>query len=100
MRLHRAVSGERDAFYRRLSEIGNARGEITASGREYRICFPDCTCDIHTAGRVNTPHLCECSRQSILYVAEKVWKDCRIRVETEETILSGAPECRFRVIFE
>lgn len=39
-------------------------------------------------------------RTAGVYVAEKVWKDCRIRVETEETILSGASECRFRIIFE
>ena len=95
-----AVGGERDEFYRRLSEMGDVRGEVLISGREYRICFPHCACDLHTACGVKSPHLCECSRQSILYVAETVWKGCGIRVETESTILSGATECRFRIIFQ
>ena len=100
LRLHRAVGGERDAFYRRLHEVESVRGEIAVPGREYYICFPECSCDLHTACGVDTPHLCECSRQSILYVARTVWPGCEIRVEAEGTILSGAPECRFRVIFQ
>ena len=99
LRLRDAVGGNRDAFYRRLRETGNVRGEIVASGREYLIRFPDCACDLHTAGGVDTPCLCECSRQSILYVAETVWTGCRIQVESEGTVLSGAPECRFRIRF-
>ncbi len=99
LRLHRDVGGDRDAFYRRLCETGKVRGEVVVPGREYRICFPYCACDLHTAGGVNTPHLCECSRQSILYVAQTVWKERNVRVESEGTVLSGAAECRFRIIF-
>ena len=94
-----AVGGDRDAFYRRLNEIGGVRGEVLVPGREYAICFPDCACDLHTECGVSTPLLCECSRQSILYVAEALWKGCRVQVKTEDTVLSGATECRFRLIF-
>ena len=97
---YEAVKGDRDEFYRRLSEIGNVRGEIVIPGKEYIVCFPDCARDLHTECAVDTPLLCECSTQSILYVAENVWKECDIRVESEGTILSGAPECRFRLIFQ
>ena len=100
LRHYQAVNGSRDDYYNRLSEIGNVRGEILVPGREYAICFPDCACDLHTACGVSTPLLCECSRQSIRYVAETVWKGCRVRVVTEDTVLSGAPECRFRLIFQ
>lgn len=100
LRLYRAVGGNHDAFYSRLSELGNVRGEVVVPGQEYRICFPECACDLHTAGGVNTPCLCECSRQSILYVAETVWKGYKLRVEQEGTVLSGDPECRFRILFE
>lgn len=96
----RAVNGNRDEFYRRLSEIGNVRGEVIVPGREYAICFPECACDLHTDCGVGTPLLCECSRQSIRYVAQNVWKGCRVRVEPEGTVLSGAPECRFRLIIQ
>ena len=93
------VCGDRDAFYRRLHEVGNVRGEVIIPGKEYEICFPECSCDLHTACGVNTSNLCECSRQSILYVNRTVWKGCDLRVESEGTILSRAPECRFKVIF-
>lgn len=98
--LRQEVCGDRDAFYSRLSETGRVRGEIVIPNREYIICFPECACDIHTAGGVNTPGLCECSRQSILYVAECVWPGERLRVEQLETILSGSRQCRFRLTFE
>ncbi len=98
--LYRRVNGDRDEFYRRLCETGNVRGEIAVPHREYYVCFPECGCNLHTECGVNTPALCECSRQSILYVAENVWKDCKVRVEQTETVLSGDRECRFHVIFD
>lgn len=100
LKLYQTVNGERDAFYSRLSELGNVRGEIVVPNQEYFIYFPECACDIHTAFGVNTPNLCECSRQSIIYVGESVWGHGKIRVEQVETILSGDAECKFRVIFD
>ena len=73
LKLYHTVNGEHDLFYSRLSEIGNVRGEILVPNKEYFIYFPECACDIHTAFGVNTPRLCECSRQNILYVGKRVW---------------------------
>lgn len=53
-RLHQAVNGDRDAFYIRLHETGDVRGEIAVPKREYFICFPQCACDLHTAYGVAT----------------------------------------------
>lgn len=100
LKLYQAVNGERDAFYSRLSEIGNVRGEIVVPNKEYFICFPECACDIHTAFGINTANLCECSRHSIIYVAKSVWGNIEIRVEQVQTILSGDVECKFRVVFD
>lgn len=100
LKLYQAVNGERDAFYSRLSEIGNVRGEIVVPNKEYFICFPECACDIHTAFGVNSNNLCECSRQSIIYVGKRVWNDIEIKVEQVQSILSGDAECKFRIIFE
>lgn len=100
LKLYKTVNGERDAFYRRLNEIGNVRGEIVVSNKEYFICFPECGCDLHNDCDVNTPDLCECSKQSIIYVGKSVWTDSKIRVEQVETILSGGTECKFKIIFE
>ena len=49
-KLLREVNSHRNAFYRRLYEVGKVRGEIVVPDREYYICFPECSCDLHTAG--------------------------------------------------
>lgn len=100
LKLYKTVNGERDAFYSRLNEIGNVSGEIVVPNKEYFICFPECGCDIHNDCDVNTPNLCECSKQSIIYVGKSIWTDSKIRVEQVRTILSGDSECKFKVIFE
>lgn len=99
-RLYREVNGDRNAFYSRMGELGAVRGEIVKPDREFLVCFPACTCDLHTSCGVNTPSLCECSRQSIIYVGERIWQGSTFRVEQVHTVLSGAPECKFRIIFE
>ncbi|MBQ8617095.1 MAG: hypothetical protein IJ418_06225 [Clostridia bacterium] len=100
LKLYQAVNGDRDAFYSRLSETGDVRGEIVVPNKEYFIYFPKCACDIHTDFGVDSANLCECSRQSIMYVAASVWHDSKIQVEQIETILSGDSQCKFRIIFD
>ena len=100
LKLYQAVNGDRDAFYSRLNETGSVRGEVVISNKEYLICFPRCACDLHTEFGVNTANLCECSRQSIIYVGTSVWRDDKISVKQEGTILAGDAECRFRIIFD
>ena len=98
LKLYQAVSGDRNEFYSRLSETGSVRGEIVVPDKEYFIYFPECACDVHTAGGVNTPNLC--SRQGIIYVGESVWNESKLHVEQVETILSGDAECKFRIRFD
>ena len=98
--LHKAVQGDRNAFYTKMGELGGVHGEVIVPDREYNVYFPKCSCDLHTAGGVNTPKLCECSRQSVIYVGENIWKGESFRVEQVETILSGARECKFRILFD
>ena len=100
LKLYQAVSGDRNEFYSRLSETGSVRGEIVVPDKEYFIYFPECACDVHTAGGVNTPNLCECTRQGIIYVGESVWNESKLHVEQVETILSGDAECKFRIRFD
>ena len=100
LELYRDTGGDRDTFYSRLSELGGVRAEIVIPQREYYIYFPECGCDLHKDCGVNTPALCECSRQSIIYVAQSVWTDSRVCVETMNTVLAGDNECKFRLIFD
>lgn len=74
--------------------------DIVEPGRVYEMGYPRCLCPQVEAGFVQAPSHCECSRQSILYVLQELLPDKRIEVETLETVLSGAKECRFRVVVE
>ena len=97
-RLFAEVGGDRDEYFRRLKKLGNVCGEVVTPGREYRVIFPECGCDLHTDFGVDTPCLCECSRQSILYVQKCLGAE-NVVVEELQTVLSGASDCRFRVLF-
>lgn len=74
--------------------------DIVEPGRVYEMGYPRCLCPEVEAGFVETPEHCECSRQSILYVLQELLPGKTIRVKTLGTVLSGAPECRFRVEVE
>ena len=98
--LYQRTGGDRDAFFARLDELGAVRGEVKVPGSEYEIIFPACVCPLYTSGGVNTPLLCECSRQSILHVCKTLWGDSvSCEVTERDTVLSGAAECRFTVVF-
>lgn len=94
------MNGNRDEFYRRMDEQCGVSGKVIVPGKVYEICFPTCLCDLHTTGGVSTPNLCECSRQSIIYVAQMIWNTTDITVECLGTVLSGQKECKFRICFQ
>jgi len=96
---NRDVNGDRDEFYRRISVFNGVRGEIVRPNKEYILIYPECLCDLHMSCGINTPSLCECSRQSILYVGEEIWGKDTFTVENMGTVLSGCRECRFRIVF-
>ena len=51
------------------------KDEIINKGSVYHLHFMECTCMLHRQGYVSTPLLCECFKQSILYVLHSLWKD-------------------------
>lgn len=87
-------------FFVKIDELDGVRGEIVCAGREYNLCFEACSCALHRAGCVNTPMLCECSRQSVLYVMSEFWPDRKFGVEVRASILRGAYECVLNVRVE
>lgn len=61
--------------------------------------YPQCYCDLHTEGYVNTPHLCDCSRLNLMYNFESaLGKDC-VEVTLLQSVLGGADTCRLKVRF-
>lgn len=91
------VEGDIDGFFRALGEMGGLETQIVRPGKEFWLIFHQCTCSLHTQGYMNTCLLCECSRQSVLHILRELWPDWRFDVDSEETILNGAPDCRFHI---
>lgn len=71
--------------------------DVIEPGRVYQMGYPRCLCPLVASGFVEAPTHCDCSRESILYVMEELLPGRTIRVETLETVLSGAQKCLFRV---
>lgn len=95
--LYASCEGNLDAFFTRLKEIDGIDGRVVQSGRIYEIIFKSCNCDLHTRANMNSSKLCECSRQSILCILRQIAPEGVFSVETVESILDGAKECRFRI---
>ena len=98
-KLYEAVNHNLDEYYRRLNETENVIGEVIISGKEYIITYLECGCDLHTSCGLTSVSLCECSRQSILYVEQSVTNKT-ITVERLESVLAGDEVCKFRIRFE
>lgn len=67
--LHAKAGGDLDVFFLQANELPGVKAEIVEKDSLYHLYFMECTCGLFRRGYVSTPLLCECSRQSILYVA-------------------------------
>ena len=86
-----------DEFFSRLNEISGVGGRVIEKGRIYEIIFKSCGCDLHTEANVQSSRLCECSRQSVLWIMNSLAPDKAFSVERIESILQGNQICRFRI---
>lgn len=87
-----------DRFFAETSTPGQVEGRVVEPGREYELIFPRCLCDLCAEGGVRSACICECSRQSVLFVMEDLCPGMPVRVEKIATIREGAPQCRFRIL--
>ena len=98
-RFHEA-GDDLDAFFDGLLVEGCVRGRVVRSGREYEIVFPQCLCDLYTQGYTKDGCICECSRQSLLYVMQSLAPKRRCDVVKLAAILCGDEQCLFRITFD
>jgi len=89
-----------DAQYKKYGNTEYFYANIIESGHIYEMGYPKCFCPLVASGFVQSAVHCECSRQSIIYVLQNLLPGKDIKVETIETVLSGAPKCKFRVTVE
>lgn len=99
-RLFDESGGDLDRFFSLLDSLEGVRGEIVSPGKAFNLRFGACTCPLHGAGCVHTPLLCECSRQSVLYVLSEFWKDLHFEVELRASILRGDAQCVLHIHVE
>lgn len=95
--LYEQAKGNMDDFFSKANELPGVRCETIEKGSVYNLYFLECTCGLHNQGYVSTPMLCECSRQSILYVLHSLWKDRTFRVTICESILQGGQHCKMQI---
>lgn len=96
-KLYEEANADLDTFFSKANDLPGVRSEIIKQGSVYHLHFMECTCRLYREGYVSTPLLCECSRQSILYVLHSLWKDKTFRVTICNSILRGEEDCEMEV---
>lgn len=99
-KLYEDAHGDIDEFFAQANKLPGVKCEIVEKGSTYHLYFTECTCGLHQKGYVSTPLLCECSKQSILYVLHSLWKDSVFRVTLCHSILQGNESCKMRIEIE
>lgn len=99
-RLFDECGGDLDAQYKKYGRSDYFYADIIESGHIYDMGYPRCLCPVAQTGLASSSTHCECSRQSIMFVLNTLMPNKHISVELMHTVLSGASECRFRVIVE
>ena len=96
-KLYEDAEGDMDVFFQLANGLPGVKGEVVEKGSVYYLTFLECTCHLCKKGYVTTPMLCECSRQSVLYSLQSLWKGRDFQVKLCHSILQGEPDCKMRI---
>ena len=99
-KLYEDAGGDMDIFFQLANGLPGVKGEVVEKGRIYYLTFLECTCHLCKKGYITTPMLCECSRQSVLYSLQSLWKGRDFQVKLCHSILQGEPDCKMRIEVE
>ncbi len=95
--LYKKANGNMDIFFQKANELPGVKGEVIETGHIYHLFFLTCTCKLHQEGYINTPLLCECSRQSVLYALHSLWNNKNFHVTVCHSILRGERDCKLKI---
>ena len=93
-------NGNLDKFFLQVNEQKELAGKVIEPGKVYELIFTKCGCPLYTEAEIKSSKLCECSRQSMIYVFQTLVPDRKFKIENIETILSGNSRCCYRIIFD
>ena len=96
-KLYEDAGGDMDVFFQLANGLPGVKGEVVEKGRIYYLTFLECTCHLCKKGYITTPMLCECSRQSVLYSLQSLWKGWDFQVKLCHSILQGGKDCKMRI---
>ena len=96
-KLYEDAGGDMDIFFQLANGLPGVKGEVVEKGRIYYLNFLECTCHLCKKGYITTPMLCECSRQSVLYSLQSLWKGRDFQVKLCHSILQGGKDCKMRI---
>ncbi|MBW9203780.1 hypothetical protein EVD33_12750 [Bacteroidales bacterium SW292] len=96
-KLYEDAGGNMDVFFQLANGLPGVKGEVVEKGKVYYLTFLECTCHLCKKGYVTTPLLCECSRQSVLYSLQSLWKGRNFQVKLCHSILQGESNCKMRI---
>ena len=96
-KLYEDAKGDMDVFFQLANDLPGVKGEIVEKGRVYYLTFLECTCNLCNKGFVTTPLLCECSRQSVIYSMQSLWKERNFNITLCHSILQGKKDCKIRI---
>ena len=96
-KLYEDAKSDMDVFFEMANDLPGVKGEVVEKGRVYRLVFLECTCELCKKGYVTTPLLCECSRQSVIYSMQSLWKGKNFTVTLCHSILGGGADCEMRI---
>ena len=96
-KLYEDAGGDMDIFFQLANGLPGLKGEVVEKGRIYYLTFLECTCHLCKKGYITTPMLCECSRQSVIYSLQSLWKGRDFQVKLCHSILQGGKDCKMRI---
>ena len=96
-KLYEDAGGDMDIFFQLANGLPGVKGEVVEKGRIYYLTFLESTCHLCKKGYITTPMLCECSRQSVLYSLQSLWKGRDFQVKLCHSILQGGKDCKMRI---
>ena len=96
-KLYEDANGDMDVFFQIANELPGVKGEVVETGRVYHLTFLECTCNLCKKGYVTTPLLCECSRQSVIYSMQSLWKKQKFKITLCHSILQGKQDCKIKI---
>lgn len=96
-KLYEDAKGDLDVFFQMANDLPGVKGEVVEKGRIYHLIFLACTCDLCKKGYITTPLLCECSRQSVIYSMQNLWREQKFNVMLCHSILQGKRDCKIRI---